>query len=331
MVSRTQGIGLAIGDDFAVAVGFGGEEGWEVAEPAVVCPPSPGSPVELLLAGREAQAAGQAPLLQSPRRWGYIPGEPAVAKELLTALLMTLHQQILPDLLAQPAFPVVIALSHTLPATVASVMAEAAKAAGWGEVRIVSELAAMAGLHFTPGEPGMVQVDVADRRWRHEGSFQVMLDAGTHRLILESLRSERSQETEPPPSAHHLARGAARLSALGPALRLERGQSLPLVLGIALPSGEVLSVGEAAGGEKLVRALTLPDPEGALLRLAVGCQPEAGACQIAGEVIMEPDPTDADGPWLLTAQLGAAGLGQAELHRPDGTSVWRQPIEVRLP
>lgn len=324
MTEQWQGIGLAIGDAQAVVAGVGADL-WQYSEPALVCAASNTAHVELLLAGEEAKSAGLEPLLRTPRRWGYLPGEPAVATELLAALLTTLRQRVPPPLLARPGLAPALALPHTLGATAAAVVVRAAALAGWGEVRLVSELAALAAAQAAPAGSQVV-VRAGDRQWVHQATFR---QASGELLELTGLQTLPGAGGAPDPAA--LAAGAARL-ALAPAGRsLRLGPAVKLQLGLA-GAGAVVPLGPLPPAGRLVRALCPPPDDGVHLQLLVGCQDEVAACQPLAEAFLEPQcAAERAQPWLLTVTLGEGLQGELEIRRPGGASPLRHALRIRLP
>lgn len=321
-----QGIGLAIGDQEAVVAGLNrdGRE-WIVRMPSVVSAPSRAAGVELLLAGHEAAAAGMEPLLRAPRRWGYLPGEPEVARVLLAALLATMRQQGIPrETAGQP----VVALPHTVGATAADILAGAALDAGWGEVCLVSELAALAAFGLREGE---TRVSAFGGRWVHQAHFRTTREGRATRLALQRLEAALAASPElPPPDAAALARGAAWISAAGPALHLGVAPEVPLMIGL-IGSGDaflpLLRVGETA---RVVRALAPPPADGVLLQVAAAAfvEGEARGYQVLAEGFLEPD---VPGPWLLIFQ-GLDGLsGEVAVQSPSGATVLQKRFRIRLP
>ncbi|MDB4897839.1 MAG: hypothetical protein JWN15_4101 [Firmicutes bacterium] len=342
-----QGIGLVIGDTAAVAAGLApdGTE-WSVAQPVAVCAPSSSATVELLLAGDEAKTAGLGPsLLAAPRRWGYVTGSPDVARDLLAALLSTVRQQVPPACLERPSYPPVLVLSHRVTAAAAEVVAQAAMDAGWGKVRIVSELAALAVLQASLTDGETVSVACVDGAWVQEATFAGRPTDGGYVLELAALTAQRGgvspppseapspAPTEPPnevylarggaPVETDLARGGARLAACQEQVTLSVAPEFPLMIELVADDGAVVVLGPAGEPARYVRALQVPDPDGSLIRLtAVG--------QILFEAVVEPVSDDA-GPWLLQADVAEGRRGEIRLTAADGTIVVNRPFLIRLP
>lgn len=334
MGTGKQGIGLVIGDEYAVVLGTGSDLGeWAIREPAVVAPPSMSAQLELLLAGTEAVSAGTKPLYQHPRRRGYVPGDSLVARDLLAALFQTLRQEVPPANLAVATSPPVVVLTHTASAVAADVVAQAAAQAGWGKVRIVSELAALAALeavahHFTGDE---ILVEAAERSWVHGAAFLPEASNGKWSLHLRALRAHPAAESPSratPPDELVLARGGACIAAH--AIHFAVDEGLPLTWGLLGPDGRLLPLGLVRPESRLVRAFHPPGPDGALIHLAVGCQAESAACQIVLRAFLDPIGTD-PAPWLLTVETGRSHEGEVRVATGDGTTVVHEPFRIRLP
>lgn len=347
-----QGIGLVIGDTVAVAAGLApdGTE-WRVAQPVAVCPPSGSATVELLLAGDEAEAAGVGSLLAAPRRWGYVTGSAAVAGDLLAALLSTVRQQVPPAWLERPSYPPVLVLSHRVTAAAAEVVAQAAMDAGWGRVRIVSELAALAALQLTLADEETVSVACEHGAWVDEATFAGVPAEGGYLLALTALTAQRGggsqpptelpgpPDTEPrsqpaPPSEAHLARGTrpveaqlarggARLAACQERVTLTVAPGLPVMISLVADDGAAVVLGPAGEPARYMRALQPPHPDGSLIRLTA-------AGQVLFEAVVEPVP-DAAGPWLLQLDVAEGGRGDISVTAADGTTLVNRPFLIRLP
>jgi hypothetical protein len=335
-----QGIGLVIGDTAAVAAGLApdGTE-WSVAQPVAVCAPSSSATVDLLLAGDEAKAAGLGSsllvgdeaaaaglgpsLLVAPRRWGYVMGSADVARDLLAALLSTVRQQVSPACLERPSYPPVLVLSHRVTAAAAEVVAQAAMDAGWGKVRIVSELAALAALQLSFIDNETVSVACGHEAWVDEATFAGTQAAeGGYLLELAALSAGRRQEGGAPGEAD-LARGGARLAACQEQVTLSVAPDLPLTIGLVVDDGAVVVLGPAGEPARYVRALQVPHPDGSLIRLTA-------AGQVLFEAVVEPVPDDA-GPWLLQADVAEGRRGELRVTAADGTIVVNRPFLIRLP
>lgn len=326
MPPTLQGIGLAIGDEVAVVAGRSPRRGeWQRSEPAVVAPPSDARRVEVLLAGREALAAGVDPLLDKPRRYGYVTGEAAVATQLFAALLGTLRQQVPPDLLAEPSYPVVLARPHTVPAAVTDVLVEAAAAAGWGRVEVVSELTALAA---NAASGGLRQVRCAAGEWVHEARFE----DGDGLLCLSALQSVRAQagrgDLAP---AETVAMGAARLAGPVGRPRAVLDPRLPLRIGMVAGQGRVMFLAPALRPGQFIRALRPPPAQGTRLRLVAGCQEEAPACQLLADLFLPAPRGRSDAPWLLSLAVGPDLSGSVSVTAPGLGEVAARPFRIHLP
>lgn len=327
-----------IGDTVAVAAGLApdGTE-WRVAQPVAVCPPSGSATVELLLAGDEAEAAGVGSLLAAPRRWGYVTGSAAVAGDLLAALLSTVRQQVPPAWLERPSYPPVLVLSHRVTAAAAEVVAQAAMDAGWGRVRIVSELAALAALQLTLADEETVSVACEHGAWVDEATFAGVPAEGGYLLALTALTAQRGGGSQPPsgppseaqlargtpPVEAQLARGGARLAACQERVTLTVAPELPLMIGLVADDGAAVVLGPAGEPARYMRALQPPHPDGSLIRLTA-------AGQVLFEAVVEPIADDA-GPWLLQADVAEGGRGDISVTAADGTTLVNRPFLIRLP
>ncbi len=320
MQGNAVGIGLAIGDETTCAAGTTAAGDWLVSQPSWVSVPGPAARVELLLAGDEAKAAGQEPLLRHPRRWRYVRGEATVGRELLAALLRTLHQCVPPARLA--GMPVALALNHTVSAARAALLREAAAMAGWGEVRLVSELAALAALQ--PGPEA--RVAASEGSWLYQARFRC--EAGCN-LALTGWDTLPAAPGSAVPQPEVLAAGAARLAG-APAPTLD--PNLGLQVGLVTGPEQVSPLQQGAGPGESLRALQPPDRSGMLVQLVAG-PPNAPprTCQLLAEAFL-PGRTRRPGqPWLLHVALGADRAGHWAVRDEGGVTLAGDSFQIRLP
>jgi hypothetical protein len=255
-----------------------------------------------------------------------------VATELLAALLATLRQQVPPASLERPARPPVLALAHTLSGRQAELVTRAAARAGWGEVRVVSELAALAALQAPPQAQAKVAVSMAGDGLLHTGHFSVQTDAGLS-LVWERLESARAPGAAGPgpDDERNVARGAARLALGAPFAGVTLADALPAELALNRTEGAPISLVPAGRPGRLVRALCPPPPDGAMLEL-VAC---AGGkpFQLVAQVPLEPTGAPAQGgaPWLLTLTVISPLQGRLQVQTESGASVAEQAFSIRLP